>query len=273
VKLSARYRSAFVTGAGSGLGAAFVGMLLQEGVAVWGTARDPVKLPPRAGFAPVALELGDRASIEAAWARAEAEAGGIELLINNAGGGVFGPFSSVPADEWERLFDVLTVGPAHLLRLASVAMAQRGCGCIVNVTSLAVELPIPLMSAYNAGKAALAALCASLELEAATRDLTVVDFRPGDYRTNFNQKMAPTAQAFATDPARWRVWQRMEALMAEAPAPERAARDLRRALRRGRSGIVRSGSFFQAVVAPWFAAVAPSSVVRRLQRRYYRLGS
>ena len=56
--LSSRYRTAFVTGASTGLGLAFTEMLLAEGVEVWGTARDVARLPARAGFHAVTLELG-----------------------------------------------------------------------------------------------------------------------------------------------------------------------------------------------------------------------
>ena len=64
--LSARYRTAFITGASTGLGSAFTEMLLAAGVEVWGTSRDSKKLRPRDRFHAVALELGDGPAAERA---------------------------------------------------------------------------------------------------------------------------------------------------------------------------------------------------------------
>ena len=70
--LSARYRTAFVTGASTGLGLAFTEMLLAAGVEVWGTARDAARLKiAHAGFHPVGLELGDGPAAERADEQAE----------------------------------------------------------------------------------------------------------------------------------------------------------------------------------------------------------
>lgn len=271
MQLSARYRTALVTGAGSGLGAAFSAMLLAEGLRVWGTTRDLARLPAREDFSPVALELGDPGSINAAWEKAEAESGGIDLLVNNAGAAHFGVFCDAGAADWEREFSVLALAPTRLARLAFRAMRSRARGCIVNVTSLAVDFPIPYMSGYNAGKAALAALSASLHLEAAGAGVTVIDFRAGDHRTNFNRAMASTRSSLPASGAPARVWARLEQMMAASPTPDAAARSLRHALLRGRGGVVRSGSFFQARVAPALARIAPAPLAAWVHARYFRL--
>jgi hypothetical protein len=66
-----------------------------------------------------------------------------------------------------------------------------------------------------------------------------------------------------------RVWARLDAMFSSSPPPERAAADLRRALLRNRSGIVRSGSFFQARVAPVLGRLVPSSLMRRGTAAYF----
>jgi hypothetical protein len=95
----------------------------------------------------------------------------------------------------------------------------------------------------------------------------VIDFRPGDYRTDFNRAMLTASPSKATRPA----WAALEAVLEASPMPERAALDLRRALLANRSGIVRSGSLFQARIAPHLARLAPASWVRRAIARYYGL--
>jgi NADP-dependent 3-hydroxy acid dehydrogenase YdfG len=114
--LSARYRAAFVTGASAGLGRAFAEMLLAEGVEVWGTARSPERLRelerhPR--FHPVILELADASAATAAYAEAEDGAGGLDLLINNAGYGLFGAFAEEPFGSWEQQLDVMLIRPGR----------------------------------------------------------------------------------------------------------------------------------------------------------------
>jgi NAD(P)-dependent dehydrogenase (short-subunit alcohol dehydrogenase family) len=272
LRLREKFHGALVTGAGSGLGAAFVELLLGEGVPVWGTSRRPERLPARSGFAGLALELRDPASVASAWVRADAEAGGIDLLINNAGGAVFGPMSMMSAKQWEDQLATLLFGPARLARHALAAMRVRGHGTIVNVTSLAVEFPIPYLGAYNAAKSALARFTATLQREAEEAGVVVIEFRPGDFRTNFNRAMAAQAGFSATEPRIARVWSRLDELMQRAPAPARAAADLRAALLRGRSGRVRSGSFFQAKVAPWGNRLLPGAMMRLLRSLYFRTG-
>lgn len=269
--LSVRHRNALVTGASSGLGAAFCEMLLAEGVRVWGTARDPARLPARDGFFPLSLELADESSVAAAWAAAESASGGIDLLVNNAGAGVFGAVADVAAGSWPREMRILFLGPAQLARLAVAAMRARAAGTIVNVTSLAAEFPLPYLSGYSAGKAALAAWTAALGLELAGTGVTVLDFRPGDFRSNFNRAMESdkTFSKAGADGAR--VWNRYEQMLARAPGPRRAAGDLRAALRRGRGGVVRSGAFFQARLGPWLDRLAPAALSAWFQRRYFGL--
>lgn len=270
--LSHRIRTALVTGAGSGLGEAWARMLLAEGVQVWGTSRTPERLPMRSGFVPLRLELGDSASIDRAWGEAEKISGGLDAVINNAGAAVFGSIASLPPEAWDEQWNVLFTGPARLTRLAFDAMRGRGRGVIVNVTSLAVEFPIPYLAAYNTAKTALAAFTEALAIEAAESGVTLIDFRPGDYRTGFNLAMAARSSLTGADARTKRVWSRLEGLLAAAPPPERAARDLRRALHRGRPGMVRSGGFFQVRIAPLGNRLLPARFMRLLRRFYFRLG-
>jgi short-subunit dehydrogenase len=267
-KVSDLYRTAFVTGASSGLGAAFVEMLLADGVRVWGTARDIARLAARENFSPVVLDLADPAAAEKNFLHAaEAAGGAFDLVIHNAGYGVFGSFAATDFAVWQAQLDAMMLATLHLAHAALRPMLARQRGCLVNVSSLAAEFPLPFMSGYNAAKAGLSAFSESLAFETRGTGVSVIDFRPGDYRTPFNQAMhRPTAEPSATEA---RAWQRLEANLVAAPLPARAAADLRRALLCGRSGTVRSGSFFQARLAPLFARVAPRTLLRAALRIYY----
>lgn len=270
--LSRIYPTAFVTGASGGLGGAFVDMLLAEGVRVWGTARDPARLESRRGterFTPIALDLADTDRLRESWREASSAAGGCALLINNAGYGHFGEFATEPFEIWERQVRTMLTGTMALTQVALAEMRARGSGAIVNVSSLAAEFPLPYMGAYNVAKAGLSAFSESLMIETAGTGLTVIDFRPGDYRTGFNQAMPSRPPTSDAQPRLVRAWQALETNLRTAPSPCCAATDLRRALISSRSGVVRSGSFFQARLAPFLARLAPLAWRRSVAARYF----
>lgn len=267
--LSARHRAAFVTGASTGLGRAFAEMLLAEGVAVWGTSRDPARLAAIAGLRPVQLELGDGVAAEHAFLDADRAAGGFDLVINNAGFGAFGGFAETDFALWQQQLEQMLVNTARLSHAALRGMRARGRGTLVNISSLAAEFPLPYQPAYNMAKAGLSALNESLMYEVRGTNIAIIDFRPGDYRTEFEGSVRRPAEL--TDRAQRRAWDAFAGMMASGPAPAHAADALRRALRNPRSGTVRTGRFFQAVLAPLLTRFAPLGLKRAVQARYFDL--
>lgn len=270
-RVSQRHRTAFLTGASVGLGRAFTEMLLAEGVQVWGTSRDPARLDDLAraypdSFHPVALDLRQAGEIEAVFRAADTAAGGFDLVVNNAGFGVFGEFVQTDFATWQDQLEVMLTQPLRLSHLALGGLLARNRGTLVNISSLAAEFPLPFQSAYNVAKAGLTALSESLIIETAPTAVVVIDFRPGDYRTEFDRSI----QRPASPPPRVaRAWQAFEAMMRGGPPAAHAAAALRRALLRDRSGTVRTGRVFQAVIAPFLARFGSLALKRRIQARYF----
>ncbi|TVR49539.1 MAG: SDR family NAD(P)-dependent oxidoreductase [Puniceicoccaceae bacterium] len=266
-------RRALVTGGRTGLGRAVCHRLVEGGLKVLATTRQELPAPePTLRW--LRCDLEAPGAPERLWGEVEAATGGegVDLLVNNAGFGIFSPAAGPDAgDALRRQAEVLFHAPAALVRLALPGMMAKGRGWIVNVTSLAAEFPIPMMGGYAGAKAALCAWTAALEVELADSGIKLIDFRPGDYRTDFNQAMASISTDGSADPRAAAVWRRLEHHLANGPPPERAARDLWRALERGRGGVVRSGSFAQARLAPLLARLVPQRLVRRCQRAYYGL--
>jgi short-subunit dehydrogenase len=267
--LSACYRTAFITGAGTGLGQAFAERLLASGVEVWGTSRDPEKLAPRSRFHAVALELGDGPAAERVFLDADAAAGGFDLVINNAGFGAFGAFAQTDFAVWEEQLRVMLVNTARLSHAALRRMRARDRGALVNISSIAGEFGLPYQAAYNTAKAGLSALSESLMYEVKGTGVIIIDFRPGDYRTDFATSVRRPPGA--PGPGQDKVWAVFSALMQSGPPPAHAAVALERALRRGRSGTVRTGRFFQAVLAPLLARFGSLSLKRKIQEIYFGL--
>ncbi len=273
--LSSRYRTAFVTGASTGLGLAFTEMLLAEGVEVWGTSRHAARLPARARFHAVALDLADGAAAEKIFLAAEHAAGGFDVVVNNAGFGVFGSFTHTDFAIWEEQFRVMLLNTARLAHVALRGMLARKRGALVNISSIAGEFGMPYQATYNAVKAGLSALNESLMYEVHGTGVVIIDFRPGDYRTDFEGAVQRPPQGAALDAgnaARMaRAWQAFVGMMRTGPAPAHAAESLKCTLQRGRSGTVRSGRFFQAVLAPLLARLGSLSLRRRVQEKYFGL--
>ena len=276
-RLADLYRSAFVTGASTGLGRAFAEMLLAEGVHVWGTSRetqrlDPLRTSARATFTAVALDVSDGAAAERAFMTADAAAGGFDLVINNAGFGVFGDFGATDFSVWERQINVMLTNTARLAHAALRQMQARSPArcALVNISSLAAEFPLPYQSAYNICKAGLTALNESLMIEYAGSNIIILDVRPGDYRTDFESSVARPDQPIP-NARRDRAWAAFHRMMQSGPEPKHAAEAIRRALLRGRSDTVRTGRLFQAKIAPLLARFGSLRLKRWVQGRYFDL--
>lgn len=247
-------------------------MLLAEGVRVWGTSRDARRLADLAtqhagAFTAVALELNDGVAAERSFRVAEESAGGFDIVINNAGYGVFAEFAATDFATWEEQLQVMLVNTARLTHAAVRGMLARNRGALVNISSLAAEFPLPFQSAYNVAKAGLSALNESLMIEVAGTGVIVLDLRPGDYRTDFEGSIR-RPQSPPT-PRMGRAWTAFEAMMKSGPEPAHAAAALRRALLARRSATVRTGRLFQATLAPLLARFGSLELKRRVQSRYF----
>ena len=277
-RLSQLYRTAFITGASTGLGRAFAEMLLADGIRVWGTSRDPARLAEMvthhgAAFSAVTLDLRDGAAAEKAFLDADRVAGGFDIVINNAGYSVFGDFAATDFSLWAGQMNDMLVNTARLAHAAIRTMrarAAKGPCVLVNMSSLAAEFPLPYQSAYNVCKAGLTALSESLMIECAGSHLVVLDVRPGDYQTDFEGSVQRPPQPAASARLE-RAWAAFERMMRSGPQPEHAARNLRRALLHPRSGTLRTGAAFQAVIAPLLTRLGSLALKRRVQASYFDL--
>src|SRR5260370_11753647 len=145
----------FLTGASSGIGLAIARMLTASGHEVWGTSREPARIPQLARLHPVLLDLSDPNLIDQAFAKALSGAGHFDVVVNNAGSGHFGPAEHLPAQEIASQFQILVFGHLQLMQLALNAMRSRGSGLIIIVPSLPSPLPVPFTPPYTSPQAPL----------------------------------------------------------------------------------------------------------------------
>jgi len=118
----------------------------------------------------------------------------VDLLINNAGFGIHGKFTEVPADRHESLLQVNVASLTMICRLFGADMAQRNHGRILNVASLAGFMPGPNMAVYHASKAFALALSEAIALELEGSGVSVTTLCPGTMDTSYARApdMPPT---------------------------------------------------------------------------------
>jgi len=267
-------RTIFLTGASAGIGRAMAAALTAAGHAVWGTARDPARLPNLPRLHPVRLDLNDPAGLRESFSRAAAEAGGFEVLINNAGEVLHAPLEVLAADGLRAQFETLFFGPLELIRLALPEMRRRQRGLIINVTSLAVQFPIPFNGGYNAAKAALAAANEGLRLELLGTGVHAMDIQPGDVATEILRRTrvcaTPVCAAYEPNLGRSRA---AEARKEDAAIrPEKVARLILRLLDNPNPPPrIVVGNFFESCVAPLAARLLSRRAIEWGQRLTYGL--
>ena len=263
----------FLTGASSGIGLAIAKSLTARGDEVWGTSRDPARIPQLPRLHPVRLDLLDPNSIEQAFQGGLSEAGDFDVVINNAGSGHFDAAEHLSDDEIEKQFQILVFGHLQLMRLALTAMRARGKGLIINVTSLASRLPVPFMAAYNAAKAAMAAYTMSIQLELPDSNVRIVDLQPADISTAFNDAVP---QRTENDP-RYKeriakTWTAVDRNLKNAPPPELVAKHILRLIDSPNPPPrITVGDMFQSKVAPFIFRLLPQRVRIWGLKMYYRI--
>lgn len=186
-----------VTGGTRGIGRAVARALLAAGgrVMVTGRTADGVlrataELGAECGdatrVAGLAVDIRDRAAVDGLVASTVDRFGGLDVVINNAGVGVFGPVETMSDDAWREMFDTNVSGPFFLTRAAIPVLRQGGGGWIINIASLAGRNFFPGGGAYCATKAALIAFSEAVMQEVRNDDIRVSVVMPGSVATEFS---------------------------------------------------------------------------------------
>ena len=183
-----------ITGAGSGMGLATSLLLAESGYRVFagvrGGAEELMGAARSRGveIATVRLDVQETASIRDAVAQVIAEAGRIDVLVNNAGYGLLATVEDGTDEEIFRQFDVNVLGLIRTTREVLPHMREGGGGVIINISSFLGRMGLPLLSHYNASKYAVEGITDSLRLEVGPFRIRVHSILAGLFGTNFVKK-------------------------------------------------------------------------------------
>ncbi|GAA0943732.1 oxidoreductase [Nonomuraea longicatena] len=176
-----------VTGASSGIGLATALELRRAGHTVYGAARRVERMAPleAAGGHALRMDVTDEAEVRRAVDTVSAAHGGVDVLVNNAGIGLYGSAEEVPLERARACFEVDVYAPARLVQLVLPYMRERRFGRIVNVSSIGGVITLPMGAWYHAAKHALEAYSDCLRQEVGGFGIDVVLIEPGLIRTEF----------------------------------------------------------------------------------------
>lgn len=185
-------KTVMITGASSGIGRAAAEKFAAEGWNVVATMRKPEPWE-HPNIVSTALDVTNKDSIREAVAFAIERFGSIDVLVNNAGYGTFGPLESFTDEQIELQFATNVTGLLAVTRAVLPGMRERGSGTIVNISSAGGVLTLPMYSLYHGTKWAVEGITESLTFELAPLGIRVKLIEPSAIDTEFSGRSFVTA--------------------------------------------------------------------------------
>ncbi|MFT4001452.1 MAG: SDR family oxidoreductase [Rhizobium sp.] len=186
-------KTAIVTGAAAGIGAATAALFAREGARVLVADRDGAAAEAVArqiGGIAAAVDVSDETAVKAMAAQAAAAFGRVDILVNNAGYGIRGSVLTIEAADWDALMAVNVKGV--FLCSKHVIPLMAGGGAIVNTASNVANVGLADRAAYVASKGAVAALTRAMALDHAAADIRVNAVAPGTTWSSYFDKILET---------------------------------------------------------------------------------
>jgi len=184
---------AVITGTSSGIGFETALALAREGYYTYATMRDTTKSDKikelgqkeNLNIDVLELDVDDKNSVKTAIQKILDQKQRIDVLVNNAGWGLWGCVEDVSIDEFKAQFDTNFFSIIRLIQEVGPTMRKQGSGKIINISSVAGRIGFPASPAYISSKFALEGLSESLRLEMAPFGVDVIIIEPGVIKTNF----------------------------------------------------------------------------------------
>ncbi len=220
----------FVTGSSRGLGRCFVEAALSRGDKVAATARNTGSLDDLVAaygdaVLPLELDVIDKVAVFEGVQRAKEYFGRLDVIVNNAGHAQIGAIEELTEQELRDQFETNVFGAVWVVQAALPYLREQGAGHIVQLSSIAGLIAMPLGGAYQASKWALEALNETLAREVAEFGIKVTVIEPAGFATRSGKNPDPldNGHMAATNPAYDALRQRLAEMMGKQPAGDPAA--------------------------------------------------
>ena len=217
---------ALVTGASSGIGQATAELLAAHGFTVFGTSRAPTQ--SERSYTWLSLDVRSDDSVQAAVQSLLAQAGRIDVLVNNAGYAQVGAIEESSIDDAQTQFDTNVFGAMRMVKAVLPVMRQQGSGRIINVGSVLGQVAPPYVGLYATSKFALEGLSEALREEVRPFGIAVSLIEPAVVKTHLVSER-PTNPIAAYTPGRQAAMQVVSASVQKGMAPSAVARVILRA--------------------------------------------
>lgn len=181
-------KTILITGASTGIGRVTALHFLEKGWNVIATMRSPEReqeLTSLENALVTRLDVTDMESIESAVAAGIQRFGQIDVLLNNAGYGAYGPLEAFPMDNIRRQFETNVIGLLATTKAVLPHMRGNGAGTIVNISSIGGQMTFPLGSLYHGTKFAVEGISESMHFELAAAGIKMKIVEPGMIATDF----------------------------------------------------------------------------------------
>lgn len=181
-------KTILITGASTGIGKVTAELFQSKGWNVVATMRNPeagAELAALDNVLVTRLDVTDEASINEAVTAATAEFGAIDVLLNNAGYGAYGPLEAFGMDSIRRQFDTNVIGLLAVTKAVLPHMRERGEGTVVNISSIGGQMTFPLGALYHGTKFAVEGISEAMHYELAAAGIKTKIVEPGMIATDF----------------------------------------------------------------------------------------
>ena len=181
-------KTILISGASSGIGRSTAELFSKNGWNVIATMRNPDRanaLSANENNLVTRLDVTDEGSIEAAVSEGIAKFGKIDVLLNNAGYGAYGPLEATPMDKIRRQFDTNVIGLLAVTKAILPHFRAQKSGTIVNISSIGGQMTFPLGTLYHGTKFAVEGLSEALHFELNAIGVKMKIVEPGMIRTDF----------------------------------------------------------------------------------------
>lgn len=220
-------KTAIVTGASSGIGRASAQALAKAGFTVFGTSRRSGGTAP-AGTTMLTCDVTDEGSVKALVDTVLSRTGRIDVVVNNAGLGLFGGAEESSIEQIKGLFDVNLFGVLRMTNAVLPAMRRQRQGRIINISSALGFVPAPYSAYYASSKHALEGYSESLDHEVRAFNVRISLIEPGYVRSPFDQNsLEPDMKLSEYAEARKRVLSFVQDVQPTADTPELVAEAVR----------------------------------------------